>query len=402
MSENLITVENISKKFCRRLRRSLWYGVKDLGSELIGRNNSHKDLRKEEYWAVDNVAFELRRGECMGLVGKNGAGKSTLLKMLNGLIKPDKGRIEMRGRVGALIELGTGFNPILTGRENIYVNGSVLGFRKSEIDKKLDEIIAFAEIDKFIDTPVQYYSSGMKVRLGFAVASQMEPDIFLLDEVLAVGDSGFRIKCYNEMFRIMKNSAVIFVSHSMPQIGKVCNKGLLMHQGKTMNISENVGLIINDYYSLFESGKFTEEGNGKAKISNLIFKQKNLLEKQFPLNFKSSEVIKINLDESVFIEMDVHVHVDSDVNAYLILFSFEDIDQKIVAQSTKGPFTEKKGHYNFNFDFSFFNTGKYAVSITVHNYIDGERRETLCGLRSVIKYSILKNKFTGVAPIELP
>jgi hypothetical protein len=169
-----------------------------------------------------------------------------------------------------------------------------------------------------------------------------------------------------------------------------------------MNISENVGLIINDYYSMFESGKFTKEGNGKAKISNLIFKQNNLFEKQFSLNSTSSEVIKINLDEPVFIEMDVHVDVDSDVNAYYILFSFEDIDQKIVAQSTKGPFTEKKGHYNFNFDFSFFNTGKYAISMTVHNCSDGERREVLCGLRSIIIYSILKDKFTGVAPIELP
>src|SRR5210317_1944929 len=168
----LIRVENVSKKFCRTLKRSLWYAVKDIAGELFGRNNSESRLRPGEFWAVDNASFELKRGDCLGLIGPNGAGKSTLLKMLNGLIKPDKGRITMRGRVGALIELGAGFNPILTGRENIYVNAAVLGIPKQEVDKKLDAIIEFAEIDDFINTPVQSYSSGMKVRLGFAVAAQ--------------------------------------------------------------------------------------------------------------------------------------------------------------------------------------------------------------------------------------
>ncbi|MBW6513056.1 MAG: ATP-binding cassette domain-containing protein, partial [Desulfuromonadaceae bacterium] len=145
MSDTLITVQNVSKKFCRSLKKSLWYGMQDLGREITGRRHGGEgELRSEEFWAVKDVSFELKRGECLGLIGPNGAGKSTLLKMLNGLIKPDAGRIEMRGRVGALIELGAGFNPVLTGRENVYVNGSVLGFSKDEIDRKLDEIIAFA------------------------------------------------------------------------------------------------------------------------------------------------------------------------------------------------------------------------------------------------------------------
>ncbi|MGK7957368.1 MAG: ABC transporter ATP-binding protein, partial [Crocosphaera sp.] len=157
--EVLVKVDHVSKKFCRDLKRSLWYGVQDIMSEVTARKYEHQ-LRKNEFWSVNDISFELRRGECLGLIGPNGAGKSTLLKILNGLIKPDKGRIELRGRIGALIELSAGFNTILTGRENIYSRGAVLGFSTAEIDKKLDAIIDFSELEDFIDTPVVNYSSG--------------------------------------------------------------------------------------------------------------------------------------------------------------------------------------------------------------------------------------------------
>lgn len=229
--EVLVRVENVSKKFCRSLKKSLWYGVQDIGSEMMGIKYDH-ELRPDEFWSVKDVSFELRRGECLGLVGRNGAGKSTLLRMLNGLIKPDRGFIEMQGRVGALIALGTGFNPILTGRENIYVNGSVLGLSKTEIDGKIEEIIEFAGIDGFIDSPVQGYSSGMQVRLGFAVATALSPDVLILDEVLAVGDAAFRNKCYRRIANVRKNAAVIFVSHNMEQIARICDKVLVMSLGE--------------------------------------------------------------------------------------------------------------------------------------------------------------------------
>lgn len=239
----LIKVKGVSKKFCRSLKRSLWYGLKDIASEAVGRDGNHDQLRPEEFWAVNNVSFELRRGECLGLIGRNGAGKTTLLKMLNGLIKPDKGRIEMRGRVGALIALGAGFNPILTGRENIYVNGSVLGLAKKEIDTKIDDIIDFADIREFIDSPVQSYSSGMQVRLGFAVATAMEPDVLLLDEVLAVGDAGFRHRCYSRIGRLQRNAAVIFVSHSMDFISQICDRVLYLQHGQgTVNSQVTNGI----------------------------------------------------------------------------------------------------------------------------------------------------------------
>ncbi len=233
MGDTLIKVEAVSKKFCRDLKRSLWYGMKDLGNELLGRRHGGDgELRPDEFWAVKDVSFELKRGECLGLIGRNGAGKTTLLRMLNGLIKPDQGRIEMRGRVGALIALGAGFNPVLTGRENIYVNASVLGLTKREIDEKIDEIIDFAEIGEFIDAPVQSYSSGMAVKLGFSVASSLSPDILLLDEVLTVGDAAFRFKCYRRVDQLLRGSAVIFVSHDMPQVARICDRAFLLDKGQ--------------------------------------------------------------------------------------------------------------------------------------------------------------------------
>src|SRR5690606_7261810 len=172
------------------------------------------------------------RGECLGLIGHNGAEKSTLLKILNGLINPDAGKVTIKGRVGALIELGAGFNPILSGRENIYNNGAILGFTRKEINEKIEEIIDFAEIREFIDMPVQNYSSGMKVRLGFAVAAHLEPDILIIDEVLAVGDLGFVLKCFKKIDELLPKTAVIFVSHNMPMVSRICNEIILMDHGK--------------------------------------------------------------------------------------------------------------------------------------------------------------------------
>lgn len=239
MSDTLIKVENVSKKFCRSLKKSLWYGMQDLGNELLGRRHGGDgELRPEEFWAVKDVSFELKRGECLGLIGRNGAGKTTVLRMLNGLIKPDAGRIEMRGRVGALIALGAGFNPILTGRENIYVNASILGFSKKEVDKKLDNIIEFAELSEFIDSPVQHYSSGMFVRLGFSVAANFDPDILLVDEALAVGDLAFIVKCLNRVAELRQSgTCVIFVSHSELQVREAAQRCLLLNKGREVSFN---------------------------------------------------------------------------------------------------------------------------------------------------------------------
>ncbi|MFH4964286.1 ABC transporter ATP-binding protein [Gaetbulibacter sp. M235] len=248
--ELLVKVEGLSKKFCKDLKTSLWYGIKDLITGVRG-NKHERLLRPKEFWAVKDISFELKRGECLGLIGHNGAGKSTLLKILNGLINPDAGKATIKGRVGALIELGAGFNPILSGRENIYNNGAILGFTRKEIDGKLEAIIDFAELREFIDMPVQNYSSGMKVRLGFAVAAQMEPDVLIIDEVLAVGDLGFILKCFKRIDTILPHTAIVFVSHNMPMISRICNQVILMEKGLVHYQGENVSRGIDLYYHKF-------------------------------------------------------------------------------------------------------------------------------------------------------
>lgn len=264
----LIKVEGVSKKFCTDLKTSLRYGVQDAAGELFGKPRTNT-LRPKEFWAVNKVDFELRRGECLGLIGHNGAGKTTLLRMLNGLIKPDLGRIEIRGQVGALIALGAGFNPILTGRENIYVNAAVLGMSKQQVDERIDEIIAFSEIAEFIDMPVQHYSSGMTVRLGFAVAAILiEPDILFLDEVLAVGDISFTIKCLNRVRELMRTSAVVFVSHSMQLISSFCTRVLVMDHGRTVLDTLEPGVAVNHYYGLVKNTTQVS-GAGGASVMHL-------------------------------------------------------------------------------------------------------------------------------------
>ena len=296
MQENeiLVKVENLSKKFCKDLKTSLKYGVQDLFSSYKG-NKNERLLRKNEFWALKDINFELRRGECLGLIGHNGAGKSTLLKILNGLINPDAGKVTIRGTVGALIELGAGFNPILTGRENIYNNGAVLGFSRKEISNKVEEIIDFAEIREYIDMPVQNYSSGMKVRLGFAVAVQMEPDVLIIDEVLAVGDVGFRIKCMNRISELLNNCAVILVSHSMPQITRICTLGLLLHKGEKISFTNNIGQIADRYYKEFSDNYQSNEINPFGiEIFDMKANGVNLIDDMVSINLKKGENINLS------------------------------------------------------------------------------------------------------------
>ena len=300
-NERLVIADNISKKFCRTLKRSLWYGMQDIFHEIAGNSGRYGRLRRDEFFALANATFELKRGECLGLIGANGSGKSTLLKMLNGLLKPDRGIIKVRGKVGALIELGAGFNPILTGRENIYINASVLGLGKKEIDSKLEAIIDFAEIEEFIDAPVKNYSSGMKVRLGFAIAAQLQPDVLLIDEVLAVGDVGFRAKCFNHIYNILDHTAVILVSHSMQQITRICTHVLLLHHGEVQYQGDDVGEGVARYYkfSSLEQPEF-EFGGGKAQIHKVEVESNGVVNPEV-INYRDPVSIHIyaNIDKDI-------------------------------------------------------------------------------------------------------
>ncbi|MEM9830568.1 MAG: polysaccharide ABC transporter ATP-binding protein [Bacteroidota bacterium] len=242
MSDVAISVENISKRYL--------IGDTSSGSlreVLTGFFSNQGSQKTEEFWALKDISFEVKRGEAIGIIGKNGAGKSTLLKVLSRITEPTTGRIEIDGRVSSLLEVGTGFHPELTGRENVFLNGTILGMSRDEIKAKFDEIVDFSGVEKFLDTPVKRYSSGMKVRLAFAVAAHLEPEILIVDEVLAVGDAEFQSKCLGKMRDVAgEGRTILFVSHNMGAVKSLCQRGIFLQQGKvakTGTASEAV-----DYY----------------------------------------------------------------------------------------------------------------------------------------------------------
>jgi len=257
MSETLISVENLGKHYTLRHSRNgeRYTALRDViarkaaapfraisekmrlrsgnnGSDFHGSSGSAGNNLAENFWAIKDVSFEIKQGDVVGVIGRNGAGKSTLLKILSRITEPTTGRIWMKGRVASLLEVGTGFHPELTGRENIYLNGSILGMSRAEIKAKFDEIVVFAEVEKFLDTPVKRYSSGMYVRLAFAVAAHLEPEILIVDEVLAVGDTEFQKKCLGKMHDVATGGrTVLFVSHNMQAVSALCNRGLFFREG---------------------------------------------------------------------------------------------------------------------------------------------------------------------------
>ena len=255
----VIRVENLSKKYIighqkrepyKSLRDEISNGAKSLWQGLTSDHKANLEDLSEEFWALKDVSFEIKQGDRVGIIGRNGAGKSTLLKILSRITEPTAGKISIRGRVTSLLEVGTGFHPELTGRENIYLNGAILGMDISEIKKKFDEIVAFAEVEKFLDTPVKRYSSGMYVRLAFAVAAHLEPEILIVDEVLAVGDAQFQKKCLGKMEDVGKEGrTVLFVSHQMSAIRSLCDSCVLLDDGKIKFMGE-VSAGIQEYSCL--------------------------------------------------------------------------------------------------------------------------------------------------------
>lgn len=247
----IIEVRNVAKRFSRNANSHLGYGMTDLLDELLGRKKK-RPLRQDEFWAVRDISFDLEAGGSFALVGRNGSGKTTLLKMMNGLIKPDAGEIRMLGPVQALINLGTGFNPNLSGRDNVYNAASLMGFSRSDTAAILDEIIDFAELEDFIDSPFQTYSSGMKARLGFGVAVHLRPEILLIDEILSVGDYAFQNKCFIKMQALKKAGAtIVLVSHSHTQVMQLCDRALWIHQGELKDIGPSRD-VITSYLSFLD------------------------------------------------------------------------------------------------------------------------------------------------------
>ena len=258
MSGVVIKSEGLGKSYkISHQRRERYVALRDMLTNRVKnawsriRNPQYYDHdTMEEFWALKNVSFEIKQGDRIGIIGRNGAGKSTLLKILSRITEPTTGRVEITGRVASLLEVGTGFHPELTGRENIFLNGAILGMSQAEIRKKFDEIVDFAEVEQFLDTPVKRYSSGMYVRLAFAVAAHLESEILLVDEVLAVGDAGFQKKCLGKMQDISSKSArtILFVSHNMTAIQSLCLKGILLTKGQ-IQILGDISTVTNEYFS---------------------------------------------------------------------------------------------------------------------------------------------------------
>lgn len=286
MNDPIISVENLSKRYLIGRHQEKGDGLRH-ALERIARaplgffNREARGERKatEEFWALKDLNLEIRQGEMLGVIGRNGAGKSTLLKLLSRITEPTTGRISLRGRVASLLEVGTGFHPELTGRENIFLNGSILGMTRAEIKRRFDEIVAFAEIDKFLDTPVKRYSSGMYVRLAFAVAAHLEPEILIVDEVLAVGDAEFQKKCLGKMEDVStkQGRTVILVSHQMPAIQNLCSRCILLDQGrilfdgKTDETLERYLSKASQLTSMKLSERTDRAGSGEVVVTDLAF-----------------------------------------------------------------------------------------------------------------------------------
>jgi lipopolysaccharide transport system ATP-binding protein len=251
----IVKIENVSKRYRLGGLHPGYHTFRDLVGGALGRvafkrtNAGQAGERRRDFWALRDINLTVQPGELIGVIGRNGAGKSTLLKILSRVTKPTTGRVEMYGRVGSLLEVGTGFHSELTGRENVFLSGAILGMRRTEIERKFDEIVAFSEIEKFIDTPVKRYSSGMYVRLAFSVAAHLEPEILIMDEVLAVGDAAFQQKCLDKMHAIRQHGRTIFfVSHNMPAVTRLCRRAILLHEGRIVSEGEPQA-VVNDYLS---------------------------------------------------------------------------------------------------------------------------------------------------------
>ena len=316
MNEPVISVKNISKsyKINHELRADV--GNVTFRDAIVRTLKKPKELltghvmKKEKFWALNDVSFDVMKGEVVGIIGKNGSGKSTLLKVMSRITEPTKGKIVMNGRVASLLEVGTGFHPELSGRENIYFNGSILGMKKKEIDAKFDEIVAFSEVEKFLDTPVKFYSSGMYVRLAFAVAAHLDPDILIVDEVLAVGDAAFQKKCLGKMKDVAgQGRTVLFVSHSMPSVKALCTKAIWLDKGKIVKVGN-----MEEVTDAYSSTSVTHDSNlakrprtskisGEAQITSLVIKSEGqkgpLVDPTKSLNLEFTIKAKENVDNVV-------------------------------------------------------------------------------------------------------
>ena len=377
MNDIAIKVENLGKKYIIKHEKQEPYKTfQDVlissGKKMIASLNPFAEKRvedegTEEFWALKDVNFEINKGDKVGIIGRNGAGKSTLLKVLSRITEPTTGKIHINGRIASLLEVGTGFHPELTGRENIFLNGAILGMSRAEIKAKFDEIVAFAEVEKFLDTPVKRYSSGMYVRLAFSVAAHLEPEILVVDEVLAVGDVEFQKKCLGKMGEVSKEGrTILFVSHNMNAIEQLCNKGIILNQGTIEFFSNNIRDVVSEYLKVSKEeyvsewvndGRYKHNAFTPIRFFLTTENDNNLLRASIPNDRSVVVNVEFNVDE---------VHPALVIGYKLFSASNELIYISNTTDAKESHWVKIKKGYNIiqsKIPYRFLNEGEYRVEL---------------------------------------
>jgi lipopolysaccharide transport system ATP-binding protein len=363
----IIEVRNLSKKY-KIGERQRYLSLRDSVSNLFSKKNTPDgsgQVKGSEFWALDDVNFDIQAGESIGIIGRNGAGKSTLLKILSRITPPTKGSVILRGRMASLLEVGTGFHSELTGRENVFMNGSILGLKKREIEAKFDEIVDFSGVEQFIDTPLKHYSSGMQLRLAFAVAAHLEPEILVIDEVLAVGDSIFQQKCMDKMTQLSQteNRTILFVSHNLFAVKQLCKKVILIDKGSLIKNGESQDVI--DFYNQRSAIKGKEIDlksiNRNDKNAHRIIFDKIVFEK---LNFQFGDNISFLLS----IEKRVDILDDCDLEFGIAIYNQDGqciVHASNIFKNQKITLSKilSKATYLFDIESNGLRTGKYTVTL---------------------------------------
>lgn len=411
----IIQVKGISKKYNINHQQGGYIALRDVITNIFKNPFSFLKRKtksilgletKEEFWALKDVNFEIMKGEVIGIIGRNGAGKSTLLKILSQITPPTTGEIRINGTVGSLLEVGTGFHPELTGRENIFLNGAILGMKKKDIVRKFDEIVKFADIEKFLDTPVKYYSSGMYVRLAFSVAAHMETDILIIDEVLAVGDAEFQKKCLGKMNDITKEEGrtILFVSHNLSTIKNICSKCILLDNGKIVIQGETIGVldiyISNRFIGNNGISDLSDSKLRKSSNENSLFKFNKIAivnsDGQNSGNIKLLEPFNIIIDGSYMGAYEKDFSLAFDIRSSLGTTMFNSIlnSKELLKNNKLNP-----NKFGIQFEFNYLPPGSYIVGISANgnNILDWIPNAISFSVESISKDSTtLIDKFDGV------
>lgn len=409
-AESAIKVTHLSKKYS--------IGIKKDGTlkESISGLFHLSKLKSDEFWALKDISFEINKGDVVGVIGKNGAGKSTLLKILSQITKPTEGRIEINGRVASLLEVGTGFHPELSGRENIYLNGTILGMTRKEVKEKFDEIVTFSGVEKFIDTPVKHYSSGMYVRLAFAVAAHLEPEILIIDEVLAVGDAEFQKKCLGKMKEVSgEGRTVIFVSHNINAIQSLCKTGIFISDGKII-INDHIDKVVNKYLNTFSNQlnyiKLNELNksilsNDLVEITSCFLKNNGVTdteifninkETELTINYRPKvDGLKLNISISIYSENEDYI-LASPSNTDENYFLKEHLQKEYSAICKIPPFLLNENNYLFSI--LIVKDGNEVILhadkiLKVEFFDDGEFRNNFFGkwsglIRPILEWNVIE------------